>query len=290
MRPVWPRGHDRGRQIPAIRIVFRRWLWPGRFHTTKHRLVKGNPMAAIETTALGTQTGRGHRRAAVITGGACWTLGVVQYAVAQIVTAAAWTRPYSLKNNYLSDLGNTACGMFHVPHGTPYYVCSPSHDVMNASFVVFGVLTIAGAILLQRIWPTGRLARWALILWILAGLGKIIDGLVPENTHIGLHLIGALNVPLGSIAILLLSLAIRATRRALSILGIVVAAVGLVGSVLSAAGQYAGPSADAGLGAGGTERLASYPGSLWMLLIGLIAILSSRARASLAGPRGTSHA
>jgi hypothetical membrane protein len=229
-------------------------------------------MAAIESPAVGAEAVRGRGRVVVLAGGVCWTVGVVQYAVAQIVAAAAWTRPYSLKNNYISDLGNTACGMFHVPHGTPYYVCSPSHGVMNASFIAFGVLTIAGAVLLQRMWPAGRLARWALILWILSGLGKIIVGLVPENTHIGLHVLGALNVPLGSIAILLLSLAIRRTSTTLSTIGIVVAVVGLVGSFLSTAGQYAGSSAYLGLGVGGAERLASYPGTLWMLMIGIIAM------------------
>ena len=95
-------------------------------------------MAAIENPALGAEAVRGAGRAVVVAGGAYWAVGVVHYAVAQIVAAAAWTRPYSLKNNYISDLGNTACGMFHVPHGTPYYVCSPSHGLMNVSFVVFG--------------------------------------------------------------------------------------------------------------------------------------------------------
>ena len=232
-------------------------------------------MTAIESSALGAGAVRGRGRATVVAGGACWTAGVVQYAVAQVVAAAAWARPYGLTNNYISDLGNTAYGMFHVPHGTPYYVCSPDHGVMNASFAIFGVLTIAGALLLRRIWPTGRLARWALVLWVLSGVGKIIVGLVPENTHIGLHLLGALNVPLGSVAILLLSLAIRRTSRALSTTGIVVAVVELAGSFLSTAGQYAGSSLYLGLGVGGAERLASYPGSLWMLLIGVIAMFSA---------------
>ena len=112
-------------------------------------------------------------------------------------------------------------------------------------------------------------------MWILSGIGKIIVGLVPENTHIGLHLLGALNVPLGSIAILLLSLAIRRTSRALSTIGIVVAVVGLAGSFLSTAGEFAA-SLYLGLGVGGAERLASYPGSPWMLLIGIIAMFSAR--------------
>jgi hypothetical membrane protein len=233
-------------------------------------------MTAIKSPAVRAEAVRGVGRALVVVGGACWAVGVIQYAVAQLVVAGAWTRPYSLKNNYISDLGNTACGMFHVPHGTPYYVCSPDHDLMNASFALLGVLTIAGALLLRRIWPAGHLASWALALWILSGIGKIIVGLVPENTHIGLHLLGALNVPLGSVAILLLSLAIRRTSRALSTIGIVVAVVGLAGSFLSTAGEFAGSSLYLGLGVGGAERLASYPGSLWMLLIGIIAMFSAR--------------
>ena len=229
-------------------------------------------MNTIESSALRAEAARGTGRVAIVAGGACWAVGVVQYAVAQIVAAAAWTRPYSLKNNYISDLGNTACGLFHVPHGTPYYVCSPSYQVMNTSFIVFGVLTFAGALLLRRVWPVGRLSRWALVMWALSGLGKIVVGLVPENVNVGLHLLGALNVPVGSIAILLLSLAVRRTGRTLSAVGVVVAAVGLFGSVLSAAGQYYGSSLYLGLGVGGAERLASYAGSLWMLAIGIGAI------------------
>jgi len=68
-------------------------------------------MAAIENRALGADGVRSASRAAVVIGGACWAVGVIQYAVAQVV-AAAWTRPYSLRSNCISDLGNTACGMF----------------------------------------------------------------------------------------------------------------------------------------------------------------------------------
>jgi hypothetical protein len=44
----------------------------------------------------------------------------------------------------------------------------------------------------------------------------------------------------------------------------VVAVIGLAGTIVSTAGQYAGSPAYLGLGAGGAERLASYPGSLWI--------------------------
>jgi len=34
-----------------------------------------------------------------------------------------------------------------------------------------------------------------------------------------------------------------------------------------------------GIGVGGMERLADYPGALWILMIGIIAVLSAGARA-----------
>ena len=82
-------------------------------------------------------------RVAVILGGAAWILATLQYAVAQVVVAAAWHHPhYSWLGNYISDRGNTACGQFTVPHGTPSYVCSPLHSAMNASFIITGSPTI----------------------------------------------------------------------------------------------------------------------------------------------------
>jgi hypothetical membrane protein len=166
-------------------------------------------MTVANSAVLTSRAGPGPGRAAVAFGGACWILAIVQYAAAQIVVAAARAMPYSLPRNYISDLGNTACGPFRVPHGTPYYVCSPEHGLMNASFVAGGVLALAGALLQRRLLPAGRLARWAIALWALASAGKAVVGLVPENTDIGLHLAGALNVPVTSAAILLISLSAR---------------------------------------------------------------------------------
>jgi hypothetical membrane protein len=233
-------------------------------------------------------TAAGHRSPSnpgpvMAAGGALWILATLQYAIIQVIAVAAWHTPYSWLNNYISDLGNTACGQFAVPHGTRSYVCSPLHSAMNASFIITGVLTIAGAFLLQRMWPHRRLTAMALILWVIAGLGKIVVGLVPENTNIDLHLLGAGNIPLGSAAILLLSLSVLRSRRAVGIAGIAVAAIGLTGTVLSTAGQFAGSSLYLGLGAGGMERVADYPGSLWVLVIGVIAV-------TLTGTRGRHNA
>ncbi len=40
-----------------------------------------------------------------------WMLSI-QYYIIQVVVAMAWTSPYSLLRNTISDLGNTACGSY----------------------------------------------------------------------------------------------------------------------------------------------------------------------------------
>jgi hypothetical membrane protein len=191
-------------------------------------------------------------RLAVILGGAAWIVAALQYAVVQVVVAAAWHHPpYSWLGNYISDLGNTACGPFKVPHGTPAYVCSPMHSMMNEAFIIAGILTIAGALLLRHFWPRSRGTTVALVLLVVTGLGKIVVGLVPENTNIDLHLLAAFNIPVGCVAILLLSLPSRQPNRAVSLTGIVLAVIGLVATVLSTAAEFASSSSlDLGLRGG----------------------------------------
>jgi hypothetical membrane protein len=216
----------------------------------------------------------GRQVVATSVGGCLWILAGVQFAIAQVVAAEAWNPPCSWTNNYISDLGNTACGMFAVPHGSPAYVCSPLAPLMNASFIASGVLVIAGALLLSGSWPRRRMVSVALVLWVIAGLGKIGVGLVPENTNVGLHLLAALNIPVESIAILLVSLAIVRSDRQLGLLGIGMAVLGLAGMVLGTAGEIAGPALYLGLGVGGMERVAEYPATIWRLAAGIAALCS----------------
>jgi hypothetical membrane protein len=158
---------------------------------------------------------------------------------------------------------------------------------MNASFIIAGILAIAGAVLLRRFWPRSRGTTVALVLWVITGLGKIVVGLVPENTNIDLHLLAAFNIPVGCVAILLLSLPARQASRPVSVLDILLAVVGRAGTVLSTAAEFASsPSLDLGLRPGGMERVADYPGALWILMIGIIAVLSVGARA---GPHASTR-
>jgi hypothetical membrane protein len=235
-------------------------------------------VTGISTRRTSQQAASGNAAPAwpAVAGGVIWILATLQYGIVQAIVAGAWHHPpYSWLNNYISDLGNTVCGQFAVPHGTATYVCSPMHSTMNASFVVAGLLTIAGGILLRRFWPQGRLATAALVLWVITGLGKVLVGLSPENKNVDLHLLGTLNIPVGCIAILLLSMSVRQINRTVSIAGILLAILGLAGTVLSTAGQFGGSSLYLGLGVGGMERVSDYPASLWVLMIGIIAVLSA---------------
>ena len=205
------------------------------------------------------------KRAAV--GGFLWIAAVIQYFVAQFAVAAQWRTPYSWWDNYISDLGNTACGQF-----MSSYVCSPMAGAMNASFIVAGLLTVAGVGLLRSMWPETGMATVGVLLWILAGAGKVLVGVAPENENLPLHVIGALNIPLAGVAILVLALASRHTR--LGVVGIVVAVVGLAGTALSIL-------APDFIGVGGAERLAGYPADIWLFVVGGAALLPRRESAEM---------
>src|ERR1700716_134925 len=119
-------------------------------------------------------------RAVAVAGGATWALAVLQYVAATLIAASAWTGPhYNWLNNSISNLANTECRTFAVPNGTPGYVCSPLHAVMNGSFVLTGVLVIVGALLLWRIRPSSWLNDTALVLLVIMGLGKVLLGFAP---------------------------------------------------------------------------------------------------------------
>ncbi|MCW6508125.1 DUF998 domain-containing protein [Lichenifustis flavocetrariae] len=133
----------------------------------------------------------GRRNAA----GAIVLVACGQYLVAEGIAAAAWREPpYSYLNNYISDLGVTACG----GNGP----CSPLHAVMNIGFLLSGVLAIAAALLLAPLWMR---PGWGLALAALAalhGIGSIIVGLVhsePGAAHgtPHLHVLGAYAAILG---------------------------------------------------------------------------------------------
>lgn len=68
----------------------------------------------------------------MMSAGAIWVCAA-QFFLAQVIAQSRRTTPFSLATNYISDLGNTTCGLYPAVDGK--YVCSPWHTLMNVSFV-----------------------------------------------------------------------------------------------------------------------------------------------------------
>ena len=200
-------------------------------------------------------------------GGFCWLL-CLQYFAAEAIAVAGWRGGYSFHDNYISDLGALAC----VGSG-----CSPLHPLMNASFLLQGVLISAGAVLVWPAFPRGWLRALALGLIAASGLGVFVVGLAPEDFAPGWHYLGAgehflfCNAGAAQLGLTLLQHG-RATRR-IALFSLAVGLLGLVALTCLATHAYFG------LGVGGMERVSDYPASLWVLMIGIIAVLSAGTRA-----------
>lgn len=142
---------------------------------------------------------------------------------------------------------------------------------MNATFVVTGALILIGLFLTRPIWPRRRLTTWGLVLLGVAGVGTILIGLSPENVNVPLHILGALNIPAGNVAMILLGLAIWRDRPGMAKFSVVAGVVGLLG-------MLAGPFLVilTGHGGGLAERVALYPLIIWLIAFGLSPIQSAR--------------
>src|SRR6266545_4266427 len=100
-------------------------------------------------------------------GALAWVFGTLQFFVCHLIVQFAWQPPYSWSRNNVSDLGNVYCG----PWGdNARYVCSPLHNLMNASFIVHGILLVAGVLLLRALWGSGCLSQIARSFLVIAGL------------------------------------------------------------------------------------------------------------------------
>jgi len=180
-------------------------------------------------------------------GSVFWVL-CVQYYVVQVIAALAWKLPFSLAQNSISDLGNTVCGAYG-----SRVVCSPLHGLMNASFVVLGLLMAVGAFLIYLGLPWGRLTSAGLACLAIAGLGTILVGAFPENTVSALHIVGAaLPFAVGNIGLVFLGLA-AGIPKWLRWYALISGIVALLALAFFLTNNYLG------LGLGGLERLVAYP-------------------------------
>ncbi|NLU66666.1 DUF998 domain-containing protein [Streptomyces sp. HNM0574] len=201
----------------------------------------------------------------------CWVLSPLFF-VAEGITRAAWTTPYSTAENYISDLGAAHCGTVTIETAQTYeaYVCSPLHPLMNGAYITVGLLALTGALAGRAAWPRGRAATSGVVLVGLAGVGAIIAGLFPEDVNLELHLLGALlAVPLSNIGMLLLALVLRRRKPWLAAYTGLTVLVGLTGLVLTG-------SPDSGIGIGLAERLAGYPFEAWKTVVAVVLLVAWR--------------
>jgi hypothetical membrane protein len=186
----------------------------------------------------------------------------LQYFVAQVIAASAWEPPYSWRLNAISDLGAVGCGPFDGRS-----VCSPSHGLMNASFILLGVAMAVGAVLFYREFCGSRIG---FSLMVLAGVGAILVGVFPEDTTYSAHIAGAdLAFLLGNVALIVLGRTLRVSRWFLWY-SIVSGAVALVALVLFLTHHRFF------LELGGMERLVAYPQTVWLVAFAMLVLWEAR--------------
>ncbi|KQP63524.1 hypothetical protein ASF47_15815 [Nocardioides sp. Leaf285] len=177
------------------------------------------------------------------------------YIVTEFIVAAATTGGYSFVADSVSRLGEIGC--------TAAY-CSPRHELMNLSFVGFGLLLAVGALLLVR-----SLGWWVTALLVVSGLSSVATGLAPLDRDATLHALAATPLFVAQ-PVAMLALGARLLRReprlARGVLttGAVTAAAALA-FILSGEGTISGL----------LERLA-----LWPVLVALAVVAWTRMRRS----------
>jgi hypothetical membrane protein len=206
----------------------------------------------------------------LLVGSVVWILAG-QYFAGQIVAASVFRGGYSWRDNVISDLGNTGCGEYY-----QRFVCSPDSGVMNASFILLGIIMALGSLLIYQEFRESRASLAGFSLLALGGLGSILVGIFPENTISQLHAIGAvLALGVANLSLIILALALRRVRASLRLYTLATGIVSLAAFFLYIFGIYFG------LGQGGMERLASYPQTLWLILFGLYMTASHLRRKKL---------
>ncbi len=175
---------------------------------------------------------------------AAWCgLGCLQFFLCEQLAQLGWTGHYSLRRDYISNLGASS-------------LCA-AHALMNASFLAQAGLIAAAALLLpSRCLPA--LAR-GFLLFSAVGLAMVATHPADRdaNTHIGgarIHFICA------AAGLLAAGLAGRRPRLSIPAAGVAIAGCLLFG--LGSAGLHRV------LGPGLLERMAAYPLPLWLAATG----------------------
>jgi hypothetical membrane protein len=203
-----------------------------------------------------------------------WILAAAIYLVAEAVSASAFPG-YSYATNYISDLGVPDVGQFQ-----GRTIDSPLHLVMNAAFVLHGVLFAGAAAFAVRAggWRRGA-RRWFLGAALVHAVGIILVGLFPgsqtnaDNGLISLHVLGAaMAIIAGNVAAIVAGrTALRESPRWLGSASVALGVIGLLGLVMLLVDSNS--AAFTLLADGVWERIAVYTILAWELLVGVTALV-----------------
>jgi hypothetical membrane protein len=190
-----------------------------------------------------------------VVGAVLW-MCCLQYFAGEAIAILGVRGPYSLRMNFISDLGAVDCVASS---------CSSRHALMNASILLQGCLILGGALLNRTSFPKGWLWTAAIGLIGASGLGVFVVGLAPEDVAPRWHYLGAAENFLfcnAGAALLGVALLRMPTHRLAGALALLAGLVGLAGLACIAM------HADLGLGPGGIERVTAYPFPIWVSCMG----------------------
>ena len=211
--------------------------------------------------------------------GIAWVAAATVYVGTEAVAASAFPG-YSYSANYISDLG--------VPEVAEFQgrtIDSPLHAVMNAGFILQGVLYLLAAVIATRALGAGP-RRAFLALAAVHAVGITVVGLVhgsasSASSGIGwMHVVGAgMAIIAGNAASITAGLSSRrvGAARAFRVASVALGVVGLVALALLLA--LGGSTID-----GIWERGSVYTVTAWELLAGVAVLVAARRRRGMAHP------
>ena len=204
-------------------------------------------------------------------GAAAWILAL-QFFVVQGIVQSAWTTPFSLAHNMISDLARETCGVLYRAPGIDV-ACSPWHALMNVSIFLNGLLIPLGAFLTRDAWPARRLVSAGLLMIALTAPGHFLVAFFPSDTGPTMHLFGAASILLlGNPGMVLTGFAVWRESRGRAVASIALGLAGIAGTVLFV------NDVGLGIGLGGMERVAFYPLTLWCGVQGIAIARTEAAR------------
>jgi len=167
---------------------------------------------------------------------------------------------YSILSDSISDLGRTNCvGSF----------CSPLHATMDASFIVLGLTTILGSLILWLKFKTNIFSAVGFLGMAIAGAGVVMVGLFPLNVHDTLHVIGTNVAFISSNIATLILIATLKLSSSLKRLGLVLCLISISALImLNTHSRF-------WIYQGITERAVADTQIVWLVSFGLYALYRS---------------